>query len=269
MTTVLSISSQVIYGPVGNSAAVPALEHCGVEVLPVPTVVLSNHPGHETPVIQDIPDEIFEAMLQALEGNGWLEDCAGVLSGCFRRARQAEIVADLIGRMQSGAGCPVYLCDPVIGDEHTGPYVPQAVAVAIKDRLVPLADIVTPNRFELEWLTGMPVGDLQDAIRSAAVLQTKWVLAKSIPAARDRIISALISDETAFEVTSVYRDQVPHGAGDLMAGLFLGHYVTGAPPKDCLSRTVSQLQDVFDASAPGPVLRVVDGLRGQRKSHGA
>ncbi len=170
MTQALSISSHVAYGPVGNSAAVPAMELLGLMVHAVPTIVLSCHPGLGRPAGLRVPARDLAAMLDALDGLGVLNACAGVMTGYFADVEQVHCIARTIRNRKKRNRSVQYLCDPVLGDDERGLYVPEPVAAAIRDELVPLADAITPNRFELEWLSGEAVADKDDATAAAGKL---------------------------------------------------------------------------------------------------
>ena len=149
MGRVLCISSQTVYGPVGNSAAVPALQALGHEVMALPTVVLSNHPGHGKPVGQATPAPLLEQMLQTLDGLGAFNGLDAVMTGYFANAAQVIAVANQIESLAKLNQALHVLVDPVIGD-HGALYVAEDVAEAIRDHLLPLATIITPNLFELD-----------------------------------------------------------------------------------------------------------------------
>ena len=150
---VLSISSQVAYGPVGNSASVPALQAAGFTVSQVPTIILSNHPGLGKPSGVKLPAAELEAILKSLDELGVLDNCIGVMTGYFASADQIQIAAPFIHRMKQKNGSLYVLVDPILGDDDSL-YVAKDVANAIRDELLPLASCITPNRFELAWLTG-------------------------------------------------------------------------------------------------------------------
>ncbi len=166
-TTVIVISSHVVRGSVGNRAAVFALETLGFPVWAVPTVVLPWHPGHGPAGRIVPPAEEFSRLMQDLQRAPWLGEVGAVLTGYLGHPEQAAAVAELVKAVKAKNPEAVYLCDPVIGDEK-GLYVPEATAMGIRDRLLPLADIATPNRFELSWLTGVPLED-NTALMEAAL----------------------------------------------------------------------------------------------------
>ncbi len=152
-TTVIVISSHVVRGSVGNRAAVFALETLGFPVWAVPTVVLPWHPGHGPAGRIVPPPHEFATLMQDLERAPWLGEVGAILTGYLGHPEQADAVAGLIKAVKARNPNALYLCDPVIGDQK-GLYVPEATANGIRDKLLPLADIATPNRFELSWLTG-------------------------------------------------------------------------------------------------------------------
>src|SRR5687767_13630126 len=156
---VIVISSHVARGSVGNRAAVFALETLGHPVWAVPTVILPWHPGHGRATrIVPAPEE-FASLMRDLEKARWLGEVAAVLTGYLGDASQADAAASLVRAVKAKNPDAIYLCDPICGDGGDL-YVPESVAMAIRDRLLPLADIATPNRFELEWLSGKSLDDL-------------------------------------------------------------------------------------------------------------
>ncbi|MEO6625466.1 MAG: pyridoxal kinase, partial [Burkholderiaceae bacterium] len=167
--TILSISSQVVYGHVGNAAIVPALQALGCEVLAMPTVLLAHHPGHRPPKGRGTPAEELAALLDGLEQVGALAGASAMLSGYLGRADNAVVAADAITRLRQQRAGALYLCDPVIGDDGRV-YVGEGVEDAIRTRLLPLADVLTPNHFELERLSGQRVTTLAQAVAAAHVL---------------------------------------------------------------------------------------------------
>lgn len=258
--TVLAVSSQVVYGPVGNSAAIPAMESLGLTVLGLPTVLLSNHPGHGAPVRQAVAAGTMEAMLARLAGHGWLDGATGVMTGYFVDETQVGVAAAAIARLKRANPGLVYLCDPILGDDVPGLYVPEAVAGAIRSRLLPLADVIAPNRFELAWLTGADVTSPASAARAARGL-ARPCLATSIPLGEDRIANMLVAGGSGWLVETRRRAHAPHGTGDLLSGLYLAHVLRGREPRDALARSVGTVEAVIDASR-GEALDLAAGLAG-------
>ena len=163
---VIVVSSHVARGSVGNRAAVFALETLGHPVWAVPTVMLPWHPGHGRATRIVPPTEQFAAFMADLERAPWLGEVAAVLSGYLGEAGQVEAVASLVETVKAKNPQALYVCDPVIGDSG-GLYVAEALAAGIRDRLLPLADIATPNRYELEWLSGAKADDMRSTMAAA------------------------------------------------------------------------------------------------------
>ena len=237
MKTVLAISSQVVRGHIGLGAVGPGIEALGHEVWPLPTVLLSNHPGHRHGAGQCVVPPVLEEMIDALDANGWLERIDAVISGYLPTTDHVEFVRRVVTRVR-GMRDITYLCDPVIGDDPKGLYIEQDVAGAIRDHLVGRADLVTPNRLELSWLTGMKVDGPDTAGEAGKVLVGKLgagaVAATAIPSmeAGETQTGSTFSDvmydgEATWQVTSDRLPDVPHGVGDLFGGLLLGHVLNG------------------------------------------
>jgi pyridoxine kinase len=256
---VLAISSQVVYGPVGNSAAVPVMQTFGLNVLALPTVLLSNHPGHGPPVRQIIAAVTMKEMLERVASHGWLNDVAAVMTGYFVDVAQIEVAAEAIARLKTLCPGLIYLCDPILGDDKPGLYVPEQVARAIQSRLMPLADVMTPNRFELAWLGDAEVTGPATAVQAARRLAPAS-LATSIPASEGHIATMLIAETASWVVETRRRAHVPQGTGDLLAGLFLAHLVGGKDAREALGLTLGSVETVIDASQGRDALDLVAGL---------
>jgi pyridoxine kinase len=253
---ILAISSQVAYGAVGNSAAVPAMQALGATVHAVPTVVLSYHPGLGTPAGLRIPARDLAALLDALEALGVLDAIAAVITGYFAANDQIFAVQRIIARMKQRNLRLLYVCDPVIGDEASGLYVPEPVAEAIKQWLLPLADVITPNVFELAWLGGRPIRTIADVGSVRSALGVPSILATSLATGPDRLLTVLTGALGEAKIDSLRRSHVPYGTGDLLSGLFLGHLAMGQDGPAALSRSLAALEAVIDASAGSPVIKL-------------
>lgn len=236
MARVLSISSQVAWGPVGNSAAVPAMMGQGVEVMALPTILLSNHPGHGKPEGTRIAAPTLAAMLARLEELGTLNGLDGILTGYFADAEQVETAARFIAKFPKA----LYLCDPVIGDDPKGLYVPESVAEAIRARLLPLAKILTPNRFEREWL-----GD---------VAHVPELMTTSLPEG-ENLITELQTPKARLRHATRKVAGVPHGTGDLLAGLYLAQRLR-QEPETAFPAAMAGLETVITRSLGKPGLQL-------------
>ncbi len=242
---ILSIQSFVSFGHVGNRAACWALQQLGLEVWPVPTVWFAHHPGYGPPAGSRFPSDWLNDLLQGLLEVVVPQRCAGVLSGYLGSATQARVLLDALNRLREASGRCLYLCDPVLGEEGKGLFVAPEVAETFRDLLVPAADIVTPNAFELGWLTAHPVTDAASARVAARLLRGRGpgtVVVTSVPAAdAERIGIVLDCAAGCFRIETPRLDCRAHGCGDLFSALYLGHLVRGFEPVDALEAAVSIL----------------------------
>ena len=243
--SVIVLSSHVARGSVGNRAAVFALETLGFPVWAVPTVILPWHPGHGR-ATRIVPDaEQFSAFLKDLECSPRLGEVGAVLSGYLGDARQAEAIASLVRKVRAANPEARYLCDPVIGDAG-GLYVPQATAEAIRDRLMPLADIATPNRFELTWMAGRVSEDMDDLVAVASTLGPRMTLVTSAggltPA---RIGNLLVTGSDVFLAEHDAVDRPPNGPGDLIAAVFLARLMQGLAPAKALQFATATVFEIL------------------------
>lgn len=222
----VSISSRVSWGHVGNAALTFPLQRLGAEVVALDSVLFSNHKGYGSFAGPVLPGAEVAAMLAQLERLGVLAGADGVLSGFLGEAATAEAVADTLARLRLARPELPYLLDPVLGD-HGRLYVPAALAEAVARRLAPLANLLTPNRFELELLAGGRLladeAALLAAARGLLNATTRAVLVTSAYQETERVGLLLVTAEGAWRLwTRRYRFAIaPNGAGDLLAGLWL------------------------------------------------
>jgi pyridoxine kinase len=250
MGNVLAISSQVVWGPVGNTAAVPALQSHGHHVMQVPTILLSNHPGHGTPQGRATEPHLFENLLQRAFDLGAFQNLDAVLTGYFASPDQVSITARFI-RLTKPRQIAI---DPVIGD-HGKLYVADEVAQAIRGDLLPLATITTPNIFELGWFTGHDVSTHDQVITAARSLNCAEVIATSVPLAPDQLETILVRPETITSTATPKRPHVPNGTGDFLAGHYLGARLLMSA-EEALTTASSALAGAIERSAGGKVLIV-------------
>lgn len=236
----LVITSQVVRGSISGRGLVFALQRLGHPVWFLPTVLLPWHPGHGKGkrIIANNTD--FAEIAQELANSPEISEIGGVITGYLGHADQARPIAELVKTVRDRNPDSLYVCDPVIGDQFGdagGLYVPEATAAAIRDQLMPLADIVTPNGFELSWLTGRDVTSELQALSAARALGNDRVLVTSSPALRrNAIANLLVSPNGAFAAEHAAVPNPPHGTGDLMAGLFLSRHMEGLSDNDALVR---------------------------------
>jgi pyridoxine kinase len=256
---VLTISSHVGRGAIGNRAIVFALEALGVEAWAATTVSLPFHPGHG-PAGRIVPHaEQFGRFLDQLLADRTPDL---VLTGYFADAGQVEFVATRAAALKAANPQFRLLCDPVIGDS-SGLYVSEPVAAAIRDRLLPQADFATPNRYELAWLAGRPVsgklpgsppGTLPESLRETAALAgaigVPLVVVTSAPSpGKGMTGNLLVGDGEGFLCEHPLIEGPRHGAGDLTAGLLAAHLASGLSPRVALERTTASVFEMMAISA--------------------
>ncbi len=244
---ILSIQSEVVYGHVGQGAARFALQCLGHEVWAVPSVLLSSHAGYATVAGEPVAADLMARLIGGLEVNGWLNNCDAVLSGYLGQAEQAQVVADAVRRVKRGRPEALYCLDPVFGDEGRA-YAKRGVAEAMAKTLLPLSDIVTPNAFELASLASVPVRNPEEALEAARRLGRPLVLATSVPDGEGRIGTLAVAAGEAWFISTPRFERAPHGAGDLMAALFLAHRFQQMPMRDALTHTVAMVFCMLSAA---------------------
>ena len=247
---VLSIQSSVVYGRVGNRAAVPVLERLGHDVWPLDTVAFSNHPAHGTFRGRVVPAAEVAALVEGLAARGVFGRCDAVLSGYLGDAATAAVVADAVARVRAAHGSALYCCDPVIGEVGRGVYVREGIPEAIRDRLVPLADVVTPNPFELELLTGVTPATLDAARTATRILVGRGpglVIATGLQLTEmpGELGVLAATREEAWLVRHPRRAVRVWGTGDAFAALFLGIYLGRRDPRLALEHAVAALDEIL------------------------
>ncbi len=251
MATIVSISSQVARGHVGNSSVMFALQRLGHQVWGLPTVLLSNHPRHPHFGGAQVKPSLLRPMLEALEMGGCLEDVDGVLTGYLPTPEHVRFAVDAVTLVRAARPDMVFLCDPVLGDDPQGLFIPQAAAETLRMELLPLADIATPNRFELEWLMARPVSDDNSAMVAAQAMPAKATLVTSIPCGGECLSNLYVEEGEVWRTEVRWQENVPHGTGDFMAGLFLAHCLSGASRSDALSLATAQIAAVLQEGEAG------------------
>lgn len=245
-SAVLVISSHVVRGSVGNRATVFALETLGHAVWAMPTVVLPWHPGHGPATRHAIPAATFDAMADDLIASPRLGEVGAVLSGYLGEAAHAGAVARIVAAVRARNSDALYVCDPVMGDLG-GLYVPEATAGAIRDTLVPLASIATPNRYELAYMAGADLDDNSAIMEAALSLGPERVLVTSaVPMMTGGIGNLLLTPRHAYLAEHRAVTNPPNGLGDLLSAVFLSRLMTG---KDNEKALQSATASVFEMVA--------------------
>ncbi|RNL66128.1 pyridoxal kinase PdxY [Nocardioides marmoriginsengisoli] len=254
---ILSIQSAVAFGHVGNSAAVFPLQRLGHEVMPVFTVQFSNHTGYGAwrgPVLAGTD---VAAVIAGIEDRGVLADVDLVLSGYQGSPEIAGVILEAVQKVKRANPSARYACDPVMGNATSGCFVDPAIPPLIRDQVVPVADLITPNQFELGELTGRPglAGDdapsleqVLSAADAARSLGPETVLVTSVStdtAAADTIGLLVVDGTGAWQLRTPRLPMKANGSGDVTAALFAAQLLT-SDPATALARTASSVFDLLE-----------------------
>jgi len=250
---ILSVQSSVAYGHVGNSAAVFPLQRLGHEVWSVLTVHFSNHTGYGAwrgPLLA--PEDVRE-VIAGIADRGVLGTADAVLSGYQGDPAMGAVILDAVAQVKSLNPDAVYCCDPVIGDVGRGVFVRPGIPEFMRDQVVPMADVVTPNHFELDFLTGRTTTTPEEVLAAADALRARGprdVLVTSVryPGADDTLDVMAVSDDSAWVVTTPLLPISPNGGGDVTAALYLAHLLDTGSPVTALERTTDAVFAVLEAT---------------------
>jgi pyridoxine kinase len=239
---ILSIQSSVAYGHVGNSAAVFPLQRLGHEVWPVFTVHFSNHTGYGAwrgPLLA--PDDVA-AVITGIAERGVLSSCDAVLSGYQGGAGIASVILDAVAQVKAANPAATYTCDPVMGNATSGCFVDPAIPPIIREQVVPKADIITPNQFELGFLTDTSPLSLSETLESADLARAmgpSTVLVTSVLFSEDNIGMLAVNGDGAWLVETPRLPMKANGSGDITAAMFTAHLHETGSPAEALARTAS------------------------------
>jgi pyridoxine kinase len=236
---ILILSSFVASSPVGGGAQAIALAGLEIESVLAPTVLLGRHPGLGPPGGGPVDPALFAGMVDGIIANGVLERVDAVIAGYFADPAQVEVAARAIDAVRAARPKALIVVDPILGDAPKGLYVKSEVAKAIAESLVPRADLITPNAWELEFLSGLAVIGAASALKAARSLG-RPALVSSISAGR-RIGALWAGAREAWLATHVKAPSAPNGTGDLLTCLFTAALVGGADPADALETAVGDV----------------------------
>jgi pyridoxine kinase len=264
---ILSIQSWVAYGHVGNTSAMFPLQRLGAEVWAINTVQFSNHTGYGHWTGDVFSGAQVRALVDGVAARGVLAACDAVLSGYVGDAAIGAAILDAVARVRAANPHALYCCDPVIGDDRDGVYVRPGIAEMLRDRMLPAADIATPNRFELEMLIGGPCRTLDQAkagvTRVAATLHPdgpRCVLLTSLrtETTPDDAIDMLVSEAGRFHLLRTPLLPVDvNGAGDAIAALFLFHRLHSRSEVIALEAAGSAIHGVLRRTAEAGALEIL------------
>jgi pyridoxine kinase len=251
--SVISIQSQVAFGHVGNSAAVFPMQMHGIDVIAVPTT--SNRPGYPTIRGRVLDAELVADLLLGVEERGALDTCKMILSGYLGSPGIAAVVADFVARARASHPHLAYSCDPVLGDRDRGLFVHADIPPLVRDRLCPLADIITPNHFEFEWLCEAKATTSDQMIEAAQALLARGPSTVVVTSAELEGTPAGEIETLAVERSKAWRVRTPklpispNGTGDLFAALFASACVLGSDTPDALAHAASAIFAVLERTA--------------------
>jgi pyridoxine kinase len=248
----ISIQSHVAYGHVGNSAAVFPLQRLGVEVWPIHTVQFSNHTGYGVWTGRMFGADLIRDIVQGIEQRGILGECDGVLSGYMGSAEIGSAILDAVASVKCANPAARYCCDPVIGDGDRGVFVGADIPEFMKTHAVPAADIVTPNQFELDYISGSASTTMADAIAATAAVRALgprivFVTSLRTTSTPENCIDLLAADENAvFVVRTPNLPIVTNGAGDAIAALLFLHHLRTGSIAEALSLAASSMFGILN-----------------------
>ncbi|MCB4821539.1 pyridoxal kinase PdxY [Roseicella aerolata] len=252
---ILSIQSWVAYGHVGNASAVFPLQRLGAEVWAIHTVQFSNHTGYGAWRGQVLPAALIGDCVQGIAERGVLPRCDAVLTGYVGDAATGEAILDAVARVKAANPAALWCCDPVIGDVGRGVFVRPGIPEFFRDQALALADIATPNQFELEWLTGREVATLAGARAAVAALQAGGPRCVLVTSLRVAETPADALDLLVAEGGEVWRVRTPllplavNGAGDAIAALFLYHRLSTGSARVALERAAASIHGLLRRTA--------------------
>lgn len=252
MKHILSIQSHVAFGHVGNDAAVFPLQRLGFEVIAINTVQFSNHTGYGQWTGQVFDAGHIRDVLTGLQARGVLGHVDALLTGYMGSPEIADVILETLELLPAGT---TWLCDPVMGDVGRGFFVRTGIPEFFRDKALPKAKIITPNQFELEFLTERSIHTLEDAkaaCRAAHGMGPSTVLLTSLlhdetPEGAIQMLASSKSGEQFLVTTPMLPlDPAPNGAGDCTAALFLAHTLAGEPLHGTLSKTAASVFALFE-----------------------
>ncbi len=251
---ILSIQSAVAYGHVGNSAATFPLQRLGHEVWPVNTVNFSNHTGYgqwRGPLLA--ASDVAE-VIAGIGDRGVFPTCDAVLSGYQGDAAVGAVILEAVATVKAANPAALYCCDPVMGDVGRGMFVRPGIPEFMRDEVVPRADIVTPNHFELDFLAGTQTTTMDEVLAAIEVVRERGprhMLVTSVihdDVAAGSLDVVAVSDEGAWAITTPLLPMTPNGCGDLTAALYLAHLNTSGSPATALAATTASVFAVLEAT---------------------
>lgn len=252
---ILSIQSHVAYGHVGNASATFPMQRLGHEVWPIHTVQFSNHTGYGSWTGRVLDGQAVEELVDGIAARGVLPACDGILSGYMGSADIGQAILATVARVRDANGRALYCCDPVIGDVGRGVFVRPGIPEFMRDQALPAADLVTPNQFELEYLSGSAITSMADAKLALARIHAMGPRVVLVTSLHAEETPADAVDLVAGERGRVWRVRTPrldisvNGAGDAVAALFFVHYLETGSARAALERSAASVYGLLKRTA--------------------
>jgi pyridoxine kinase len=251
---ILSIQSHVAYGHVGNRAAVFPLERMGYEVWPINTVQFSNHTGYGSWTGEVFTSAHLSLVWSGVKARGVIGDCEAVISGYMGSAEIGHFVIQAVDEVKAAHPGAIYCCDPVMGDYGRGFFVADGIPGFISGQAVRSADVITPNQFEAEAISGSVIASVDDAKRACSAIHDMGpsvILITSFKPSEqsNSSISMFLSSKEGFRMVTTPElpvDPPLNGAGDLTAALFLGRFLADRDPVAALELMADSVFAVFE-----------------------
>lgn len=249
---ILSIQSSVSYGHVGNSAAVFPLQRIGHEVMPVYTVIFSNHTGYGDWGGPMLTGDNVRDVVRGIDARGGLDDVDLVLSGYQGGNDIGDAILDAVALVKERNPQALYACDPVLGSAASGCFVAPEVQSLIRDRVVPKADLITPNQFELGFITGTDPHTIEETLASVDLVRAngpKNVLVTSVlrpDREEDTIEMLAVTDAGAWIVQTPQLPFKANGSGDVTAALFSAQLRESGDAAAALGRTAASVYELLE-----------------------
>ncbi|WP_192022203.1 pyridoxal kinase PdxY [Shewanella sp. WPAGA9] len=252
MKGIISIQSHVVFGHAGNSSAVFPLQRMGMEVWPIHTVQFSNH----TQYSQGWKGRAFSAddinqLVTGIDNIGKIADCQAVLSGYQGSAEQCQAIINTVNTVKQQNPTALYVCDPVMGDPEKGCILADGITEQLINEVMPIADVIVPNQFELTQFTKMEINNLEQAkaaCQKALSMGPKMVLVKHLHSVADDTFTMMLATESGCYITQrpqLEFDKQPVGVGDLISALFTGGLLNGMSEVDAFEHATNACYGVL------------------------
>ena len=255
MKGIISVQSHVVYGHAGNSSAVFPLQRMGFEVWPVHTVQFSNHTQYTQGWTgQRFPADAISDLVEGIDAIGQLKQCQAIVSGYLGDAAQASSLIAAVDMVKQVNPKAIYVCDPVMGDPDKGCILAEGISEYLVEHVMPKADVIVPNQFELSRFVGMEITTLNEAIEACQKALTKGpkvVLVKHLHSLSRQQFCMMMADSSGCYLVkrpNLEFDKAPVGVGDLISALFTGGLLKGWPPIMALEHANNASFGVLEAT---------------------